>query len=122
MAASMGSVLWAAGARSLMRDYAILMIHNPFLPSSEDDTGSDMVAAFTRQLRTIYRKRFGLAEEHVVSIMDGKAGRDGTYFDAESAVSAGIIPQDNILETSPQLRERVRTEPRHWRMRPPSAR
>ena len=110
MAASMGSVLWAAGARSLMRDYAILMIHNPFLPSSEDDTGSDMVAAFTRQLRTIYRKRFGLAEEHVVSIMDGKAGRDGTYFDAESAVSAGIIPQDNILETSPQLRERVRTE------------
>lgn len=110
MAASMGSVLWAAGARSLMRDYAILMIHNPFLPSSEDDTGSDMVAAFTRQLRTIYRKRFGLAEEHVVSIMDGKAGRDGTYFDAEGAVTAGIIPQDNILETSPQLRERVRTE------------
>lgn len=29
MAASMGSIIWAAGKRSLMRDYAILMIHNP---------------------------------------------------------------------------------------------
>ena len=37
MAASMGSVLWAAGARSLMRDYAILMIHNPFLPCESRD-------------------------------------------------------------------------------------
>ena len=30
MAASMGSVIWAAGTKSLMRDYSILMIHNPF--------------------------------------------------------------------------------------------
>lgn len=110
MAASMGSVLWAAGTRSLMRDYAILMIHNPFIPSAGDERASDMVAAFTRQIATIYRKRFGLAEEHVASIMDGKAGKDGTYFDAEGAVAAGIITQDNVLETSPQLRERVRTE------------
>lgn len=110
MAASMGSVLWAAGTRSLMRDYAILMIHNPFLPSAGDDKASDMVSAFTRQIRTIYRKRFGLTEQHVTSIMDGKAGKDGTYFDAEAAVTAGIIPQGNVLETSPQLCERVRTE------------
>ena len=110
MAASMGSVLWAAGERSLMRDYAILMIHNPFLLSAEDERANDMVTAFTLQIRTIYRKRFGLTEQHVTSIMDGKAGKDGTYFDAEGAVAAGIIPQENILETSPQLRERVRTE------------
>ena len=62
MAASMGSVLWAAGERSLMRDYAILMIHNPFLPSAEDERANDMVTAFTLQIRTIYRKRFGLTE------------------------------------------------------------
>lgn len=110
MAASMGSVLWAAGARSLMRDYAILMIHNPFLPTAGNDTAADMVAAFTRQIRTVYRKRFGLQEEHVASIMDGKAGREGTYFDAEAAVAAGIIPQENILQTSAQLRERVLSE------------
>ena len=47
MAASMGSVLWAAGERSLMRDYAILMIHNPFLLSAEDERANDMVTAFT---------------------------------------------------------------------------
>ena len=69
-----------------------------------------MVAPFTRQIRTIYRKRFGLAKQHATSIMNGKAGKDGTYFDAEAGVTAGIIPQGNILKTSPQLCERVRTE------------
>lgn len=110
MAASMGSVLWAAGTRSLMRDYAILMIHNPFLPSGEDSQANDMVAAFTRQICTIYRKRFGLSEKHVEAIMNGEAGRDGTFFDCESAVKVGIIPPDNILTTTPQLRQRVRVE------------
>ena len=110
MAASMGSILWAAGTRSLMRDYAILMIHNPFLPSAGDSKADDMVAAFTRQISIIYRKRFGLSEKHVEAIMNGEAGRDGTFFDCESAVKAGIIPPDNILNTTPQLRERVRVE------------
>lgn len=110
MAASMGSVLWAAGNRSLMRDYSILMIHNPFLPSDADSKANEMVLAFTRQIKTIYRKRFGLSDAHIESIMNGEAGKDGTYFDAESAVKAGIIPQDNILITTSQLRERVRIE------------
>ena len=39
LAASMGSIVWAAGDKSLMRDYAILMIHNPF-DSTEDNKGS----------------------------------------------------------------------------------
>ena len=110
MAASMGSIRWAAGTRSLMRDYAILMIHNPFLPSAGNWKSDDMVAAFTRQISTIYRKRFGLSGKHVEAIMNGEAGRDGTFFDCESAVKAGIIPPDNILNTTPQLRERVRVE------------
>lgn len=110
MAASMGSVLWAAGTRSLMRDYAILMIHNPFLPSGDGDKPNEMVLAFTKQIKTIYRKRFGLSEKHIESIMAGEAGRDGTFFDAEAAVKAGIIPQDNILATTPQLRDKVRVE------------
>jgi len=109
MAASMGSVLWAAGTRSLMRDYAIMMIHNPFMPTG-DGEGGEMVLAFTKQIKTIYRKRFGLSEEHVEAIMRGEAGRDGTFFDAEAAVKAGIIPSYNILATTPQLRDRVRVE------------
>lgn len=109
MAASMGSVLWAAGNRSLMRDYSILMIHNPFLPGADNEM-SDMVQAFTKQIKTIYRKRFGLSEAHIESIMSGQAGKDGTFFDAESAVRAGIIPIENILHTSKQLCERVRDQ------------
>lgn len=108
MAASMGSVLWAAGKRSLMRDYSILMIHNPFLPSAEEGEASDLVKAFTRQIETIYRKRFSLTAGQVQSIMAGEAGKDGTYFDAALAVSAGIIPEKNILHTSPQLCEKVK--------------
>lgn len=108
MAASMGSVLWAAGNRSLMRDYSILMIHNPFLPSGEEGEASELVKAFTRQLETIYRKRFGLSNEEVKAIMNGKDGNDGTYFDAEATVKAGIIPEKNILHTSQQLCEKVK--------------
>lgn len=108
MAASMGSVLWAAGKRSLMRDYSILMIHNPFLPSAEEGEASELVRAFTRQIETIYRKRFSLTSEQVQSIMAGETGKDGTYFDASLAVSAGIIPEKNILHTCPQLCEKVK--------------
>lgn len=108
MAASMGSVLWAAGKRSLMRDYSILMIHNPFLPSAEEGEASELVKAFTRQIETIYRKRFSLTAGQVQSIMAGEAGKDGTYFDAALAVSAGIIPEKNILHTSPQLCAKVK--------------
>lgn len=109
MAASMGSVLWAAGKRSLMRDYSILMIHNPFLPSAEEGEASELVKAFTRQIETIYRKRFGLSGEQVKNIMAGETGKDGTFFDAELAVKAGIIPEKNILHTSRQLCEKVKS-------------
>ena len=92
VAASMASIIWAAGKRSLMRDYAIL------------------VTAFTKQIETIYRKRFGLKAEHVRAIMDGQAGKDGTYFDAQAAVKAGIIPAEHVIHTSKQLCRKVHDE------------
>lgn len=107
MAASMASIIWAAGKRSLMRDYGILMIHNPMLPGEHADDVSEMVLAFRKQIETIYRKRFGLTKEHVRAIMDGEAGKDGTYFDASAAVKAGIIPAENVIKTSRQLCEKV---------------
>ncbi|WP_240053682.1 Clp protease ClpP [Bacteroides cellulosilyticus] len=110
MAASMGSVIWAAGDKSFMRDYGILMIHNPFLPDENDGEPSEMVKAFTTQIETIYRKRFGLSREKVRAIMDGAAGQDGTFFDAAAAVKAGIIPESHVLRTSKQLRDKVRAD------------
>ena len=107
IAASMGSVIWAAGDRSLMRDYSILMIHNPFMPGAGEEQ-SDMVKAFTGQIETIYRKRFGLTKEHVKAIMNGEADKDGTFFDAKAAVKAGIISADCVLKTSKQVCDKVR--------------
>ncbi len=103
-------IIWAAGKRSLMRDYAILMIHNPMLPDDDGGEPSDMVTAFTKQIETIYRKRFGLKAEHVRAIMDGQAGKDGTYFDAQAAVKAGIIPAEHVIHTSKQLCRKVHDE------------
>ncbi|RHH14383.1 Clp protease ClpP [Bacteroides fragilis] len=108
MAASMASIIWAAGKRSLMRDYGILMIHNPFLPESGGEEASDLVKAFTQQIETIYRKRFALTKEQIKAIMEGKAGKDGTFFDATAAVKAGIIPESNVLKTSKQLCDKVK--------------
>ena len=107
IAASMGSVIWAAGDRSLMRDYSILMIHNPFMPGAGEEQ-SDMVKAFTGQIETIYRKRFGLTKEHVKAIMNGEADKDGMFFDAKAAVKAGIISADCVLKTSKQVCDKVR--------------
>lgn len=107
MAASMASIVWAAGKRSLMRDYGILMIHNPMLPGECSEDVAEMVQAFRKQIETIYRKRFGLTKEHVRTIMEGEAGKDGTYFDATAAVKAGIIPAENVIKTSKQLCEKV---------------
>ena len=108
IAASMASIIWAAGKRSLMRDYAILMIHNPMIPGKDTNEDMvDMVKAFTKQIETIYRKRFGLKAEHIRAIMDGETGKDGTYFDATAVVRAGIIPTENIIRTSKQLCDQV---------------
>lgn len=154
LAASMASILWAAGTRSLMRDYSILMIHNPFLVSDkcktadkckpedgckpqdkckpedgckpkckcnpkcedEDDEDEDednnrqMIEAFRKQIETIYTKRFGLSQDKVREIMEGKKGCDGTYFDAKQAVKAGIIPAANVIKTSKQVCTKVKNQ------------
>lgn len=117
LAASMGSVLWAAGTRSFMRDYSILMIHNPFLAakpeckeSSDDDSNNQMIEAFRKQIETIYIKRFGLAKDKVREIMEGAEGCDGTYMDAKQAVDAGILPAENIIKTSKQVRTKVKNQ------------
>ena len=111
LAASMGSIVWAAGDKSLMRDYAILMIHNPF-DSTEDNKDTegepDYVKAFRQQIEMIYMKRWGFNKTKVKELMSGKEGTDGTFFTAEEAVKAGIIPVENVLKTSKQKIEKVK--------------
>lgn len=42
--------------------------------------------------------------------MDGKEGCDGTYFDAKSAVNAGILSAECVLKTSKQVCNKVKDQ------------
>lgn len=112
IAASMGSVIWAAGDHLYMHDYSILMIHNPFVydNDNEDANIKNMVNAFRKQIETIYVKRFGLSKDKVRAIMDGEGDADGTYLSAKEAVNAGILPDTNIIKTSKQVVEKVKSQ------------
>ena len=108
LAASMASVIWAAGDEFFMKDYALLMIHNPF---AEDKSGDKVVTqateAFKKQLSIIYQKRFGFDEETTKKIMDGEEGNDGTWFTAEEAVAAGFLKEDHVIETEKGVKDRI---------------
>lgn len=107
LAASMGSIIWAAGDELYMKDYALLMIHNPFCDSNGEKEYNQITEAFTQQLKTIYTKRFGLSEEEVQNIMDGKEGDDGTFLTAAQAVEKGFVAADHIIETPKAIRDQI---------------
>lgn len=112
IAASMASVIWAAGDNLYMHDYSLLMIHNPFNTNVEDADPSvkQTVEAFRLQLETIYTKRFGLAKDKVAEIMNGEGDADGTFFSAKDAVKAGFLPSENVIKTSKKVRDKVKSE------------
>lgn len=108
IAASMGSVIWAAGKRLYMHDYSVLMIHNPFIENAGDDEETKRsIEVFRKQIETVYVKRFGLSEEQVQKIMDGEENLDGTFFTATEAVDAGIIPSNHIIETEKAVTDSI---------------
>lgn len=112
IAASMASIIWAAGDNLYMHDYSLLMIHNPFNSNVEDEDPSvkQTVEAFRSQLETIYTKRFGLSKDKVAEIMNGEGDADGTFFSAKDAVKAGFIPSENVIKTSKKVRDKVKNE------------
>ena len=108
LAASMGSLIWAAGKERFMRDYAVLMIHNPRIEDENlDEDGKKAVEAFQKQLKIIYQQRFGFDEEKIQKIMDGEENVDGTWLMAEDAVEAGIIDDDHVLKSSKEVVARI---------------
>lgn len=108
LAASMGSVIWAAGQERFMRDYAVLMIHNPRIEDEEmDEDAKQAVAAFQKQLKIIYQQRFGFDEEKIQQIMDGEENIDGTWLMATDAVEKGIIDEAHILKSSKEVVARI---------------
>lgn len=109
LAASMGSIIWAAGDELYMKDYALLMIHNPFCDMNGEKQYNQATEAFTQQLKTIYMKRFCLSEEEVENIMNGKEGDDGTFLTAEQAVEKGFVKNDHIIETPKAIKDKIET-------------
>lgn len=107
LAASMGSIIWAAGDELYMKDYALLMIHNPFCDIEGDKQYNQTTEAFKQQLKTIYMKRFCLSDEEVESIMNGKEGEDGTFLTAAQAVEKGFIKEDHIIETPQAVKDQI---------------
>lgn len=107
LAASMGSIIWAAGNDLYMKDYALLMIHNPFCDSKGEKQYNQATEAFTQQLKTIYMKRFNLSEDEVQAIMDGKEGEDGTFLTAAQAVEKGFVKPDHIIETPKAVKDQI---------------
>ena len=107
LAASMGSIIWAAGDELYMKDYALLMIHNPFCDADGEKQYDQATEAFTQQLKTIYVKRFGLSEEEVENIMNGKEGDDGTFLTAAQAVEKGFVQADHVIETPKAIKDQI---------------
>lgn len=107
LAASMGSIIWAAGDELYMKDYALLMIHNPFCDIGGDKQYNQTTEAFKQQLKTIYMKRFCLSDEEVETIMNGKEGEDGTFLTAAQAVEKGFIKEDHIVETPQAVKDKI---------------
>lgn len=112
LAASMASIIWAAGDNLFMHDYSLLMIHNPFNSKAmaEDPSIKQTVEAFRSQLETIYTKRFGIPKDQVEAIMNGEGEADGTFFSAKEAVKAGFLPAENVIKTSKKVRDKVKNE------------
>lgn len=107
LAASMGSIIWAAGDELYMKDYALLMIHNPFCDVEGDKQYNQTTEAFKQQLKTIYMKRFNLSDEEVESIMNGKEGEDGTFLTAAQAVEKGFLKSDHIIDTPQAVKDKI---------------
>lgn len=108
IAASMGSIIWAAGQKLYMNDYSLLIIHNPWMDvDMSDPNNQQIIEAFKKQLTTVYSKRFGFSEEKVTEIMDGKEGCDGTFLTADQAVEQGFIPADHVIQTPETIRNKI---------------
>ena len=78
-----------------------------YVYGADDEETKRSIEVFRKQIETIYVKRFGLGEEQVKDIMDGEENLDGTFFTADQAVEAGIIPASHIIETEKAVTDRI---------------
>jgi ATP-dependent protease ClpP protease subunit len=105
IAASMASVIALAADKTIISDYGVYMVHNPFSPSGE--ANDDQLSAFSGMLKTIYANRLGMSDEEVSAFMDGDEGKDGTWFNAEKALELGFVNEIEKTGTRRTLEENL---------------
>jgi ATP-dependent protease ClpP protease subunit len=105
VAASMASVIALATDKTIIADYGLLMVHNPFSPSGSAENAQ--LEAFAGMLRTIYSTRLGLDEDGVKAFMDGEEGEDGTWFNAEKAFEAGLVTEIEKTDIQKKLEDEL---------------
>ena len=76
IAASMASVIALASDETVIHDYGVMMVHQPYSPTGEGD--EDQLNHFSNMLSTIYEQRLGKTKEEVTAFLDGEEGKDGT--------------------------------------------
>jgi hypothetical protein len=52
-------------------------------------------------------KRFGLSDEEVENIMNGKEGEDGTFLTTTQAVEKGFLKADHVIETPKAVKDKI---------------
>ena len=90
LAASIASIIFLAGHKRLMYDYASLMIHNPSMSNNEESHILDIVK---EQLLTIIKNNTLLSKEDLDDLMNSE-----TFFDSSTSLENGFI--DEIISTN----------------------
>lgn len=86
IAASIAGVIFQAGRRRIMNDYAILMYHNPFIAKDNvSDTGRKMLESMRNSIITMVSKRSGMNEREVGYMMDRT-----TFIESAEAKEKGL--------------------------------
>lgn len=100
IAASAASLIAMAGDEIVMRDGALIMIHDP--RAGADGTSSDLrktadrLDVLSTQFRSIYAKRTGRSEKEIGDLMAAE-----TWMDADEAIKAGFASSKSAADGKP---------------------
>ncbi len=93
IAASIAAVILLGGAKVFWLDHASAMVHNPYNPSSDDETESKDLATMRNMITTMLSKRSGLNTEVISSMM-----RETTWIELPEATKLGMCT--DVIKTN----------------------
>lgn len=111
LAASMASVIFQAGRKRLIKDFGVLMLHNPsYGDAATDEVNAAQLAIFRASMLTIYTSKSQKTAEEIGALLDAE-----TWMDASQALEYGLA--DEIQTTS----QKISASPEELRALAPAA-